>query len=60
MSRFIGALRRFIADESSPTAVEYGVMVALMAAVVVVGIGALGVQTGILWNNLATTIVSAI
>ena len=42
MSRFIRACRRFVSDESSPTSVEYAVMIALIAVVVMVGAVTLG------------------
>ena len=45
MPRFIQACRRFFADESSPAAVEYAVLIALIAVVVMVGGRTLGNET---------------
>lgn len=42
MSKFAMTFRRFMKDESGATMVEYGVMVALIAAVSVAIIGTLG------------------
>ena len=46
------ALRRFLADRSGPTTVEYAVMLALIAAVCVTAVAALGtVVEGSLANS---------
>jgi pilus assembly protein Flp/PilA len=48
MSKFIAAARQFVRDEEGATAVEYGLLVALIAAVIVVAVRTLGtkVNTG--------------
>ena len=45
MRRIIQAIRKFLADESSPAAVEYAVMIALVGVVVIVGARSLGRET---------------
>jgi pilus assembly protein Flp/PilA len=42
MSTFISAVRSFIADEDGVTALEYGMIAALIAAVIVGVVGDLG------------------
>ena len=42
MSTFISAVRTFIADEDGVTALEYGMIAALIAAAIVVTVGLLG------------------
>lgn len=42
MSTFISAVRTFIADEDGVTALEYGMIAALIAAVIVVVVTTLG------------------
>jgi len=38
------AINKFIADDEGATAVEYGLLVALIAAIIVTVVGLLGVQ----------------
>jgi pilus assembly protein Flp/PilA len=42
MSTFISAVRTFVADEDGVTALEYGMIAALIAAVIVGVVGDLG------------------
>ena len=60
MSRFIRAIHRFIADESSPTAVEYAVLIALIAVVIVVGARTMGNETKDVFEDLADFLKLAI
>ncbi len=57
--RFCSQMRRFVKDDSAPTAVEYGLMVALIAAVVIAGATLLGVNTNTVFNTTAGTIAGA-
>ena len=50
---------RFISDESGPTAVEYAVMLAMIIAVCITAIGAMGIANGNSWSNTSTEIDSA-
>ena len=45
------ALRRFLFDTEAATAVEYAVMLALILAVVIVGIQALSGGNANMWQN---------
>jgi pilus assembly protein Flp/PilA len=46
-------LTKLWVDEAGPTAVEYAIMVAVIAAVVIVGAQALGTNTNNTFNNVA-------
>ncbi|MDD2391140.1 MAG: Flp family type IVb pilin [Desulfobacterales bacterium] len=49
-------LIQFINDEEGATAVEYALMVALIAVAIIAGAKALGGALGDKFNNVATTI----
>jgi pilus assembly protein Flp/PilA len=44
MKRIVNGIRRFVADESGATAIEYGMMVALIAIVIIVAVAGIGVE----------------
>ena len=45
---------RFIKDESGATAIEYGLIAALIALAIMVGAGAVGTSLGKKFNDIAT------
>lgn len=51
MYDFTTALKRFLADEDGPTAVEYAVMLAFIITVCVVAIGAIGANTNAIFED---------
>ncbi len=58
---FLGELKMqkifaFAKDESGATAIEYGLIAALIAVVLAVGAGILGQDLNTLFNNIATTL----
>jgi pilus assembly protein Flp/PilA len=53
MVKFVTVVKNFLREEDAPTAVEYGVMVALIAAVVIGGATLLGQNTDAVFNNVA-------
>lgn len=53
MAKFI----EFLNDESGATAIEYGLIAALMSTVIVVGITAVGDSTNTMYNALTNTII---
>ncbi|MBX6315831.1 MAG: Flp family type IVb pilin [Isosphaeraceae bacterium] len=55
MRAFIPRLRRFLASEDGPTAVEYAVMLALIIVVCITVIGLLGSSVGSTFNNVNST-----
>jgi pilus assembly protein Flp/PilA len=52
--------RRLGRDDRGATAVEYGLIVALIAAGIIVAVGALGTNIAAVFNSVATTIAGAI
>jgi pilus assembly protein Flp/PilA len=53
MSKLIAGARRFLVDESGPTAVEYAVMLALIIVVCVAAITTLGSNANNTFSNVA-------
>lgn len=56
MTKFIS---RFMSDESGATAIEYGLIAALMAVIIIAGIGAIGGQLGTKFDGIADAIGGA-
>jgi pilus assembly protein Flp/PilA len=50
MSKFIS---QFINDESGATAIEYGLIAALIAVVIIAGVGALGTSLNTTFENIS-------
>lgn len=48
---------RFLGDERGATAIEYGLIVALIALAIVGAVGTAGANLGEIWNNNAAEIV---
>jgi pilus assembly protein Flp/PilA len=48
-------LRRLLADDGGATAIEYGLICALIAIAMMGGLSALGGGAGGMWSNLANT-----
>ena len=53
MSKFVS---RFIKDESGATAIEYGLIAALIAVVIITGVTAVGTKLNTQFNNIAGAI----
>ena len=53
MSKFV---TRFIKDESGATAIEYGLIAALIAVVIITGVTAVGTKLNTQFNNIAGAI----
>jgi pilus assembly protein Flp/PilA len=51
-------MRRFLASEDGPTAVEYAVMLALIIVVCLVAIQAIGTNANTTFNSVATQLPS--
>ncbi|MGF9565608.1 Flp family type IVb pilin [Neorhizobium sp. JUb45] len=49
-------IRSFLCDESGATAIEYGLIAALIGTAVIGGMGAYGTQLSNLFNKVATTL----
>lgn len=50
---------RFVKDESGATAIEYGLIAALIALAIMVGAGAVGDQLSTNFNNIETELGNA-
>ena len=53
-------IKRFLQDESGPTAVEYAIMLALIMAVCITAIGAMGLATADSWSDSSSKMDAAI
>ena len=52
-------LKRFWADEEGVTAIEYGLIAALIAIVIVVAVASAGTSLNTLWNRISTCLSNA-
>jgi len=59
MKKLAGSFRSFLTDEDGATMVEYGMMVALIAAVCAVIVGILGGQINTAFTNVSNAITAA-
>ena len=53
MTKFIS---KFVADESGATAIEYGLIAALIAVVIITGVTAVGTKLSATFTSLSTTL----
>ena len=53
MSKFLVGLKRFLDEESGPTAVEYAVMLALIIVVCITAVTTLGSKANSTFSNVA-------
>jgi pilus assembly protein Flp/PilA len=56
MSKFISAVKAFAADENGVTAIEYGLIAALVGVGIVAGASALGTKLNTLFTNIGTKV----
>ena len=54
MSKIASAVKAFIADENGVTAIEYGLIAALVGVAIVTAVGALGTQLNLTFGEIAT------
>jgi pilus assembly protein Flp/PilA len=59
MSNVISAVRTFVADEDGVTALEYGMIAALIAAVIVGTVQILGTRINLAFNKVVTALPAA-
>ncbi|MGA7576635.1 MAG: Flp family type IVb pilin [Desulfobaccales bacterium] len=55
----MGTIKRFLKDESGATAVEYGLLVALIAVVIITAVTTLGTNLSAKFNTVASQVGSA-
>ena len=58
MSNYMNKIRRFLASEDGPTAVEYAVMLALIIVVCLAAIGTIGTNANTTFNSVAASLAS--
>ncbi len=54
MSKFIGGVKRFLASEDGPTAVEYAVMLALIIVVCLTAVSAIGTNASTTYKSVGS------
>jgi pilus assembly protein Flp/PilA len=59
MSKIISAVKTFAADEGGVTALEYGMIAALIGAVIVAAVTTLGTTIKTKFNDLVTALTTA-
>lgn len=60
MKHVIHELKYFTLDESGATAIEYGLLAALVALGITVGATALGAELGLFFGRIATRLSTAV
>ncbi|WP_332777740.1 Flp family type IVb pilin [Polaromonas sp.] len=53
MEKLFSATRRFLRDEEGVTAIEYGLIAALIAVVIITAVAAIGTQLDLTFDNIA-------
>lgn len=56
MDKFINAARQFIQDEEAVTAIEYGLIAALIAVVIIVAVRSVGVNLDLVFDKVAAAL----
>ena len=56
----MGLIRRFLADESGATAIEYGLIVGLISLAIVSALSATGTSVGDIWNDNANRVIEGL
>lgn len=59
-SRASAALRRFVKDESGPTAIEYGLIAALVGVGIIAALSALGGSLSSIFGRVSTELNNAL
>jgi pilus assembly protein Flp/PilA len=59
MSNWLASVKRFLSDESGPTAVEYAVMLALIIVVCITAITTLGSNASSTFSNVSLNVAAA-
>ena len=59
MRAWLSVLRRVSAEQKAATAIEYGLIVALIVLAMLAGFQAVGSQTISMWNNVSTKVQQA-
>lgn len=60
MDKFILATRQFLRDEEGVTAIEYGLIAALIAVVIIISVQSVGTGLTGVFNSIATTLAGVL
>ena len=60
MNKIAQYVKRFLKDEEGVTAIEYGLIAALVALVIILSLTAAGSSLNVLWNRIASVLGSAV
>jgi pilus assembly protein Flp/PilA len=59
MSKIVSAVKAFVADEDGVTAIEYGLIAALVGVAIITAVGDVGDQLKLTFNNIVTQMKAA-
>lgn len=59
MNAFVKGLKRFHQDEEGVTAIEYGLIAALIAVVIIVAVTSVGANLNVIFNKIAGALTNA-
>lgn len=59
MNAFVQGLKRFHQDEEGVTAIEYGLIAALIAVVIILSVTAVGKNLQVIFNAIAANLANA-
>lgn len=60
MEKFLNATRRFLRDEEGVTAIEYGLIAALIAVAIIVTVTTLGTDLNSVFTKISTELKAAL
>lgn len=60
MRSLVIGMKRFLRDEEGVTAIEYGLIAALIAVVIIVAVTAVGTNLNTVFQNVATRLSTAV
>ena len=59
LMKYVGYLKRFVRDEDGVTAIEYGLIAALIAVVIIAGVGVLGTDLNLTFQAVGDALEGA-
>lgn len=58
-SNFVASVKRFLSEEEGVTAIEYGLIAALIAVVIIVAVALTGTRLTCIFNRVASCLVGS-
>lgn len=59
MNKLIAAVKRFLSEEEGVTAIEYGLIAALIAVVIITAVALVGTRLTCIFNRVAGCLISS-